>query len=73
MPEDYETLLKEKPSLFFCKDYNADVIFIQETHSCKEDEKLWKSQWGEDIWLTHGSNHSAGVAILTHKFKRKGS
>lgn len=64
-------IVKRKAIFIFCKDYNADIIFIQETHSCKEDEKLWKSQWGEDIWLTHGSNHSAGVAILTHKFKGK--
>ncbi len=33
------------------------------------DEHFWKAQWGNAVFYSHGSNHSAGVAILIHKFK----
>ncbi len=33
------------------------------------DENFWKTQWGNAVLYSHGSNHSAGVAILIHKFK----
>lgn len=33
------------------------------------DVKLWKNQWANTIFCSHGSNHSAGVLILFHKFK----
>lgn len=49
----------------------ADLIFSQEVHSCIDDLKLWKNQWGDDIWLSHGTNHSAGVATLRDRFKGK--
>lgn len=64
-------LLKRKAFFLFCKDCNADLVFVQETHSCKEDYNYWKNQWGSDIFLAHGTNHSAGVAILAHNFKGK--
>ncbi len=33
------------------------------------DETFWKAQWGNTVFYSHGSNHSAGVAILIHKCK----
>ncbi len=33
------------------------------------DETCWKTQWGNAVFYSDGSNHSAGVAILIHKFK----
>ena len=30
--------------------------------------KFWRSQWGNDIWLSHGSEHSAGVGTLKCNF-----
>ncbi len=33
------------------------------------DENFWKTQWGNAVFYSHGSNHSAGVAILIHTFK----
>ena len=32
---------------------------------------FWKSQWGEDLWMSHGTNHSAGTLTLKHKFNGK--
>jgi len=42
---------------------------VQETHACKEDEKFWRSQWGNDVWFSNFSNRSAGVAILRGNFR----
>ena len=39
-------------------------MFLQETHSKKETELQWKSEWGSEIMLSHGSSNSRGVAIL---------
>ena len=43
---------------------NASVIFLQETYSSNNQEKLWSSEWGSKIHFCHGSKHSKGVAIL---------
>lgn len=61
--------VKRKALFLFCKRSEADFIMLQETHSLEEDGKFWKVQWGNSIYYSHGSNHSAGVAILFHKFK----
>ncbi len=39
-------------------------IFLQETHSCVDDEKFWRTQWGSPISFCHNSSSSGGVAIL---------
>ena len=40
------------------------VTFLQETHSTKEDKQLWQKDFGCDIFMSHGSRASKGVAIL---------
>lgn len=44
------------------------TLLLQETHSCDTDSKFWKSQWDDQVFFSHGSHLSAGVAILFHKF-----
>ena len=46
---------------------NYQVIFLQETHSTKEKEKCWNTQWGSKIWFSHGISQARGVAILFAK------
>ena len=55
----------------FFKREKFDIICIQETHSQKEDEWLWKKQWGEknEIIFSHGENNSKGVSILINRNK----
>ena len=48
----------------WCRKKNADIIFLQETHSKKETELQWKSEWGSEVMLSHGSCNSRGVTIL---------
>lgn len=62
-------ITKRKSIFLFCRRKNADLIFLQETHSIEDDVKLWKSQWGELCFFSHGTNLSAGVAVLTNKFR----
>lgn len=42
----------------------VEVIFLQETHSTRDNERIWTSEWGGKILFAHGSSNSRGVAIL---------
>ena len=41
-----------------------DIAFLQETHSSKSVEEIWKAEWGRKIYYSHGTTHSKGVMIL---------
>jgi len=60
--------VKRKALFLFAKKHKSDFCFLQECHSTKEDYKWWKSQWGNDMWSSHGTEHSAGVSILRNTF-----
>ena len=41
------------------------IFLLQETHTVKNVEELWYTQWGNGkIFFSHGTSNSAGVAIL---------
>ncbi len=61
-------LLKRKALFLYCKGKSVDFCLIQDKHACSSDAVFWKNQWGKEIWLSFGSNCSAGVAILQDKF-----
>lgn len=42
----------------------AEVHLIQETHSSPETGFLWAREWGGQIFYSHGTSNSRGVAIL---------
>lgn len=46
---------------------NADVYFIQETHCTDHLGKLWTNEWGGQVFYSHGSPSSRGVAILFNR------
>ena len=48
------------------KDQNCHFYLLQETFSEPKDERVWKNEWGGDIFFLHGSNHSKGVCILVN-------
>ena len=37
------------------------VILLQETHSIKGDERIWKAQWRGEVRYVHGTHNSKGV------------
>ena len=63
--------IKRKALFLFAKHQKNDFFFFQETHSVQNDTQLWKVQWGNDIWLSHGSDRAAGAAILKNSFNGK--
>lgn len=42
----------------------VDYIFLQETHSTLQDQRIWLSQWGGQGIFAHGKSNSKGVGIL---------
>ena len=56
---------KKRRSMFhWLRKFHNGVVFLQESHSCLEDEKFWKNEWGANIIFSHGSRDSKGTAIL---------
>lgn len=43
------------------KNKNIDVFFIQETHSTNDNEVDWGRNWDGQVFLSHGTNLSAGL------------
>ena len=58
---------KRSKVLNWLKKKKEDIIFLQETHSTLETESDWKRDWGGEIYFSHGSSNSTGVAILFKK------
>ena len=56
---------KKRRQLFsFLHNRKADIILLQETHTCVNDETQWTQEWGNSILFSHGSTNSRGVAIM---------
>lgn len=56
---------RKRLSIFrFLKANYKGIIFLQETHSTRNIENLWKGEWGGKIYFGHGTSKSNGVAIL---------
>lgn len=60
--------VKRKAIFLYCKEQKVDCIFMQETHSENEDMQFWKNQWGNSVYFSHGTSHSAGVMVLFSRF-----
>ena len=61
--------LQQKPKRLkmfnFLKDKlkNDGLIFLQEAHSTSDIENKWKSEWGGDLFFSHGDSNARGVVI----------
>ena len=51
----------------FLNQMHYNIIFMQETHSSKNNEKFWRTQWGGRAFFSHGNSASRGTAILIKK------
>lgn len=60
--------INRKALFLFAKQYKTDFLFFQESHSLEKDCNFWKCQWGNDLWLSHCSEYSAGVSTLKNSF-----
>lgn len=59
--------LKRRKLFNYLHTLKASVICLQETHSVKENENLWKAEWGGRILCNHGTSNARGVMILFDK------
>ena len=55
---------KRKALFLWLSKNKADIVFLQETYSSPDVEKLWKTQWKGDLYFAHGFEHSRSVLIL---------
>ena len=55
---------KRKKKFQIATSTNAQIVLLQETFSTKEVEIKWKNEWSCQMFYSHRSNHSKGVAIL---------
>lgn len=62
-------VLKRMSIFNWLKRFNCSnsIVFLQETHSSTGCEQMWKRDWGSDIFYSHGTTDSRGVAILFPK------
>ena len=56
--------LKRQTIFQHVRKLKGNFVLLQETHSKFEDEIKWKKEWDGNIYFSHGTLHSAGVAIL---------
>ena len=56
--------IKRRKLFRFFHESKYDIILLQETHSCKSKERIWKSEWGGAISFDHDKSNSRGVCIL---------
>ena len=64
MLERFNLLRSEKALFGWLMKDRADICFLQESYSTPEVEKIWKSQWKGEMFLSHGTEHSRGVLLL---------
>ena len=60
--------LKRKKLFTYLHAKEHNVILLQETHSNKQIERRWRTEWGGPVYYSHGTSPARGVAIL---IKRK--
>lgn len=58
---------KRREIFAFLKRKDYDVIFIQESHSTPEIEKVWKREWGGEIKYSHFTSAARGTITLFKK------
>jgi exonuclease III len=60
--------IRKRNSIFNFVRTNYDgIIYLQETHSTEKNELKWKTEWGGQVYFSHGTSGSKGVAILFSK------
>jgi exonuclease III len=64
-------LKRQKYFHWFHDNQKFKIIFLQESHSTKEDELAWTEEWGGEIIFSHGTSSSKGVSILFDKSVEK--
>lgn len=62
-----QTELKRRKVFNYFHEKKHDIVLVQETHSARKNEKIWRNEWGGDIIFSHYNSRSRGVAVLIRK------
>lgn len=54
---------KRRTVFNYLRDNKIDIAFLQETHSESSNYRFWRAEWGAELFLSHGTNASCGVAV----------
>ena len=58
---------KNRSKLYMCfknKMFPNGILFLQKTHSTKENEIKWKDKFDDNLYFSHGKSSSFGVVIV---------
>ena len=58
---------KNRSKLYMCfknKMFPNGILFLQETHSTKENEIKWKDKFDDNLYFSQGTSSSFGVVIV---------
>ena len=58
--------IKRKAVFNYCKD-RADIICLQETHSCSDTIEQWQTEIGGQLYTSYGTTDSRGMCIFVRK------
>ena len=58
---------KRRTIFQWLKQFHNGITILQETHTTMEAESKWRKEWGRNIYFSHGTCNSRGVAILFPK------
>ena len=56
--------IKRHRVLNFLSSKFPGILFLQETYTTEGDKQIWEKTYKGEIIMSHGTNHSKGVAIL---------
>ena len=56
--------LKRRQVFHYVRDKKADIVLIQESHSNKVSQKIWRNEWRGKVFFSHGDSNARGVCIL---------
>ena len=60
--------MKKRRQIYkYLHEKKCNVVFMQETHSTKNSEKIWRNEWDGRIFFDHGTGNARGVCILLTK------
>ena len=58
---------KRRKIFHYCHLKEFQIVYLQETHSVKNKEKMWRAQAGYKMYFSHGKSNARGVCIMINK------
>ena len=56
--------MKRRKLFLWLRRKQFDIYFLQETHSTKNDENIWRNEWGAKALFTHSFSNKTGCGFL---------